>query len=470
MNRGKLSVILILFFLAAMGALWAFRFFGPRPKPNILLITLDTVRWDRISCYGQAKNTTPTIDKLAAEGVRYQRAITPASWTLPAHASMFTGVLPSRHGAHYVTNDANAGAGLFQANKMDAELPTLAEELKKAGYGTGAVISGPLLHSRFGTNKGFDYYDDKNLFSAKKSEFHRRAHETTDLAVQWLRRHLVEFSEKPFFLFLNYYDAHSPYTPPEPWGDPTIPLELCSSNSGRYDDVLKANRDLTGEEHRLLLLQYDGEIGFVDSQIKRLFSEMKRLGVYDSTLIVVTSDHGESFGEHRLLGHGRALYEELIRVPLIIKYPLKDKKIGVVKERVSLLSLMPTLLEYIGHPVPKTVASGTLHDKEQVLIAEIFRDVGWIVAYGARFDRDLKAIYDGDYKLIWSSTGQHELYNIEADPDESRDLREDLPKMASRLQSQALSIAHESKRPSTTASPEIDDEMKESLKALGYMR
>ena len=190
---------------------------------------------------------------------------------------------------------------------------------------------------------------------------------------------MFDSGEKPFFLFLNYYDPHTPYRPPEPWGDPNIPPELCDIHSGHYDDVLKGVRELTEEEHRVLLSQYDGEIRFTDSQIEWLFFEMKQLGVYDSTLIVVTSDHGESFGEHRLLGHGRALYEDLVRVPLIIKYPQNDRKVGVAEDRVSILSLMPTLLEYIGRPVPGTISCGTLSHKKQVLVAEIFRDVGWIM-------------------------------------------------------------------------------------------
>jgi len=454
----------------AVAAYFFWGTYGSRPKPNVLLITLDTTRWDHVSAYGLGKGITPAIDKLAEEGIRYEHAISPSSWTLPTHASIFTGVLPAHHGAHYVTSDAEIDDPLFRVDRLGSELPTLAEELKKAGYRTGAIISGPLLHSRFGTDRGFDYYNDRNLRSRDGTQFYRNAGDTTSLGVEWLQNHIYTADGPPFFLFLNYFDPHNPYMPPEPWGDPGVPEELLSFHAGHYDDVFKGSRELTDEEQRLLVKHYDGEIKYMDKQIERLFFEMKRFGLYDSTVIVVTSDHGESFGEHRLLGHGRALYEDLIRVPLIVKYPLKDERKGLVERRVSTLGIMPTILKYVGHRIPETVAGGTLDEDNQVLIAEITRDVGWIVAFGGRFDRDMKAIYDGDYKLIWNSSGEHELYNIADDPGEQRNLYGKMPDLEQRLQAQLVPLIGRSRRTSSSESPEIDPELRKSLKALGYIR
>jgi arylsulfatase A-like enzyme len=455
--------------LLAVAAFLLWRHSGSRPGPNILLITLDTTRWDYVSAYGQRENIPPAIDTLAKEGVLYKNAISPSSWTLPSHASIFTGLLPTFHGAHYVKTDAEVDDALFKANKLSPDLPTLAEELKKAGYRTGAIIGGPLLHSRFGVDRGFDYYYDKNLRSYKEAEFYRNAADTTSLATDWLKNHLHVTEGEPFFLFLNYFDAHTPYIPPEPWGMPDAPEELISIHGGRYDDVFKGERELTEEESKVLLSQYAGEIGFMDKQIERLFFEMKRLAVYDSTVIVATSDHGESFGEHRLLGHGRALYEELIRVPLIIKYPLEDVKTGVVERRVSIVSLMPTLLEYIGLRIPDTVASGTLDEEEQILVAESTRDIAWIVAFGERFDKDSKVLYDGNYKWIWNSTGKHELYDISNDPTEEKNLFGTLPDLEERLRSRIEPLIAASQRASTYNPAEIDNEMRENLRKLGYL-
>ena len=440
-----------------------------RPRPNILLITLDTTRWDYVSAYGQREKVTPAVDKLAEEGVVYRNAISTSSWTLPSHASMFTGLLPTFHGAHYVKTDAEIDGEIFKANRLAPDLPTLAEELKKAGYRTGAVIGGPLLHSRFGVDRGFDYYNDQDLRSHKGVEFYRSASDTTRLATDWLKSHVHMSEGEPFFLFLNYFDAHNPYIPPEPWGDPDVPEELVAIHDGHYEGVFKGDRELTEEESRVLTSQYSGEISFMDKQIERLFFELKFLGVYETTMIVVTSDHGESFGEHRLLGHGRALYEELIRVPLIIKYPLDDSKTGIIERRVSTVSLMPTLLEYIGHEVPDTVASGTLDEEDQILVAESTRDIAWIVAFGKRFDKDSKALYDGNYKLIWNSTGEHELYDIVADPSEEKNLFGTIPDVEKRFQAQLEPLIEESQRASSFDPPEIDNEQRENLRKLGYL-
>lgn len=451
-------------------AYWIYRSRGPRPRPNILLITLDTTRWDYVSAYGRGDEITPTVDKLAEQGVIYINAISTSSWTLPAHASIFTGLLPTHHGAHYVRADAESGGGLFQANRLAADVPTLAEELKKAGYRTGAVIGGPLLHSRFGMDRGFDYYYDWDLRSYEGSGFYRTASETTSSAVNWLKLHAQTAEAEPFFLFLNYYDAHNPYMPPEPWGDPDAPKELLAIHNGHYDEVFKGNRGLTDRERSVLVSQYSGEIRFMDKQIERLFFEMNLLGLYDSTLIVVTSDHGESFGEHRLLGHGRALYEELIRVPLILKYPQEDGRKAVIERRVSTVSIMPTLLEYIGHPIPDTVSSETLDKENQILVAESTRDVAWVLAFGKRFDRDSKVVYDGNYKLIWNSTGNHELYDVADDPAEESNLYGNMPELEKRLLSRLAPLIEESKRASAHDMPEIDADMREALKSLGYVQ
>ena len=438
-------------------------------RANVLLIVLDTTRRDHLSCYGYAEKTTPAIDALAAEGLRYDRAITPSSWTLPAHASIFTGMLPTHHRAHFSFDESidpeTIEGPMFLP--LHPELPTLAEELKKTGYETAGIIAAPLLAAKFGFSRGFDFYEDRLPLD---KGFERDAEEVTTLALGWLNEYRARATDKPFFVFLNYFDPHSPYQPPEPWGNPDATQEQYDLYSGLYNDVNRGARDLTDDEREMLLSQYDREIRYMDNEIGRLLDDMKRLGLYDSTMIVVTSDHGESFGEHRLLEHGRALYEELIRVPLIVKYPAKDKRAGVVGRRVSILGIGPTILKYVGSPVPKTAHPASLDEKEHVLIAEIYRDISWMVAFGDRFDRDQKAIYDGNHKWIWDSNGAHELYDISRDPAEENNLWGRMPDAERRLKAKLKPLIQESEQLSTLSTPELDKELKNRLRALGYIK
>jgi len=441
----------------------------PSQNPGILLITLDTTRWDHLSCYGYPRESTPTIDRLAEEGMRYERAVSPSSWTLPAHASLFTGMLPTHHSAHF-GSDENAkvdeivGFSFYTLHPM---VPTLAEELGKAGYATCGIIAGPTISSRFGMGRGFDHYDDR---LPKTDIPERRADEISSLAIHWLKEHHISQSAKPFFLFLNYFDPHNPYQAPEPWGDQDVTDDVYNIRNSRYDEVFRGNRDLTDDEREILLKQYEDEIRFMDSEIGSLFDEMRRLGMYDSTLIVVVSDHGESFGEHRLLEHGRALYEELIRVPLIVKYPSHDKRQGVVRRRVSTAGIMPTILNYIGHPVPGTVTVGALDETNHMLAAEVFRDIVWTGRYGKRFDMDQKAVYEGDYKWIWRSNGEPELYKVSDDPGEKNNLYGTLPELENRFQLRLRSLIEESTQLSSLTIPELDQELQRRLKALGYVQ
>ncbi len=467
-RRGLALFVFLICVAAVAGATWFF--LRPHRRPNVLLITMDTTRWDRVSCYGKASNLTPAVDKLAAEGVRYEYALSPSSWTLPAHASIFTGTLPSTHRADFANTEGEVWAGPLQINKLRSDLPTLAEELKKAGYRTSAVVSGPLLHSRFGVDRGFDYYSDYDPKTFRVKPFNRPADQTTTSALQWLETYYFAPADTPFFLFVNYYDAHSPYHAPPPFGSQTADEERYDVRSGYYEDIYRGTRELSKADREFLTKEYEGEIRFVDSQIGRLFQGMKELGLYEETLIVVTADHGESFGEHNLLEHGRALYEELVRVPLIIKFPSWDHRHGLIKGMVSTISIMPTILHYLDCPIPDTVQYGTLEEKKSLLAAEISRDASWINMYGSRYDVDRQAVYDGDYKLIWNSNGVMELYNIRNDPAEDVNLYGKMPEVEQILQAKLQRLEKFAAPTAVAESPVLDEDLKKSLKALGYIR
>ncbi len=226
-------------------------------SPNVVVITIDTLRADHLGCYGYKQIHTPNIDALAADGARFERAYTAVPVTLPSHTVMFTGTYPMLSGMHD-----------FAANKLGPGQPTLASVLKEHGYATGAVIGSAVLDSRFGLNRGFDFYYDhfdfNRLQESNLEEMERPGNLVADVALDWLGKNY----QKKFFLWMHLYDPHYPYHPPAPY-------------AAEYKDR-----------------PYDGEIAFADSQVGRLIHFLKAKGLYANTLIVLSGDHGESLGEH----------------------------------------------------------------------------------------------------------------------------------------------------------------------------
>jgi arylsulfatase A-like enzyme len=247
----------------------------PDARPNVLLITLDTVRADRLGCYGYARARTPNLDALAKRGVRFERAYATVPYTLPAHASILTGLYPPAHGLHVN----------FQGS-VPAEAQSVAAGFQAAGYRTGALVASGVLDRRFGLARGFDSYDDLHDRPLNQSsQVERPGSEVSAAAVKWLE----QASSKPFFAWVHFYDAHDPYEPPEGFRDFAEP--------------------------------YDGEIAFVDVQVGRLVAALERLGKLANTWIVVVADHGEAFGEHGEFGHGLLVYDSTMHVPLIVAGP-----------------------------------------------------------------------------------------------------------------------------------------------------
>ena len=273
----------------------------------MLLITLDTTRADRLGCYGYAPALTPALDALAAEGVLFERAYTPAPLTLPSHASMMTGLYPPEHGL--VTN----GRGRLEKN-----IPTLAETLRDAGYDTGAFVGSFVLHAKFGLQRGFTAYDD-DMTNTDPTEYglHRQrdGRRVVDSALAWLKqpRH------GPFFCWVHLYDAHDPY---------------------------RAHADEFGD--RFIDRPYDGEIAYVDQQIQRLVKHLQANQLWERTLIVVVGDHGESLGEHDEEEHSLTLYNSVLQVPCLWTGRGATAAGRRVPQPVSLVDLRPTLLQTVG--------------------------------------------------------------------------------------------------------------------------
>ena len=281
----------------------------------------------------------------------------------------------------------------------------------------------------------------------------------------------------PFFLFINYYDPHWPYSPPPPYDrvyegkNHQLIIENYGSDFDLFTEIINKNHNLTDKEKLHLFSQYDGEINYLDYHLGKLIERLKSLEIYDESMIIITADHGESFGEHNLMDHGRALYEELLRIPLIIKYPF-SLKTGAFESPVSLLDIMPTVLSTVGIPLTQNIQGEviTKASAHRKLYAENYRDKLWIEKLGSRFDRDLLTVYSVDFKYIWASNGKHELYNLKKDPKESNNLIHEMPEIAADMDRKVknrLTLFKSSR--SINESPDVDNTIMEKLRALGYL-
>lgn len=312
--------ILISLFLLSVTAGYGGQSEAGGGMPNVLLITVDTLRADHLSSYGYHLKTSPRIDQLAAEGVRFDETYTVIPLTGPSHLSLFTSRYPQEHGARI------NGTALPKHSKW-LSLPQI---LRRFGYSNAAFISSWTLNSRLTRlNRWFDVYDEKLTRTYQVFNSSRYAEDVTPVALKWLDKK----RSSPFFLWVHYFDPHSPYhlreefASPEPSGHPSPAMEW---------------RD---PEIRNRIKKYDSEIGYADHYVGRLLDKLDKLGLRDSTMVVLTSDHGESLGEHGYVGHGRELYDGIVHIPLIIRYPGKIPAGKVIQERVSLLDITPTILD-----------------------------------------------------------------------------------------------------------------------------
>jgi hypothetical protein len=426
------------------------------PAPNVLLVTLDTTRVDRLGCYGHERPTSPGLDRLAAESVLYTRAYATTSWTLPAHASIFTGKLPTSHGAQYdpagelALTDAITGELGWQrlrARGVAADEQTMAMLLADAGYATAGVVAGPWLKDVFGLDRGFEHYDDAGIAHLNG----RPARDVSDAALAWLERRP---DGEPWFLFLNYFDAHGPYEPPPGFKDRFLPQGVASA-------------DLPPLE--LLSLRYDEEIAAMDEQLERVLDALRASGEWENTLIIVTADHGELLGEDGLLGHGNSLSQAEIHIPLLVKLP------GPAAPRrddtlVQQTDLLPLVLQQAGVDTPAHVQGRLPEDRSQPVVAEVYplpamddptRD--W------RQRGHWRVLLQGELKYCWGSLGRHRLMDLAQDPFERENLRDAQPDRATQMEQALLGYLQSLPEPGAASPPrELDEQTRRALESLGY--
>lgn len=459
-------------------------------NPNILLIVMDATRARNLSCYGYERTTTPNLDQLAENSVLYEQAITSAGWSLPAHASLFTGLYASRHGAD------------DQHKYLEPEHLTLAEILSAHGYHALAFCENPYVGPATGLDRGFQWFNRSFNTSVKpvfkKAEIFKRKFRNAIAQVQGghdsgaanINRHVLESlrrlksEPKPFFMFLHYEDTHAPYRLPKSFAR-FLPkgVDLQSAMQVNQDPWkhLIDPKKMQESDFEILRALYDNELYYVDYRIGQILNELKAMQIFDNTMVVVTADHGENLGDHGMMAHKYCLYDTLMHVPLIIHYSAGATKPGHVQHQVQTLDLVPTILNMLGETDSDLFRSLQGYDllsshRREFTIAEQSRpDLSKFYTRFpgvdvSRFDRALTMIRDDHYKYIWASDGKHELYDRVADPNEQYNLIQILVSMAANLQDRLdqWKSGFKPAEPSTPA-PEFDQEVVERLQALGYL-
>lgn len=404
----------------------------PPANPNLLIVTLDTTRADALGAYGNPKAATPSLDRLAREGVLFEAASSVAPLTLPAHASLFTGRLPPRHGARENS-----------ARLADSET-TLAEVLREDGFHTAAFVGAVVLSERSGVSQGFDTYVD--LTAVPDREFRARGRRApgeavANAAVAWMGERAGRHAPR-FFAWVHLYDAHAPYQPPEPF-------------RSRFPDNL-----------------YAGAVAYADAQVGRLLAELERQQLLDRTIVVVMGDHGEGLGEHGELTHGLFLYESVLQVPLIVRAPCTSSgsRVGTV---VRTTDVMPTVLELLD-------VSTTRHGLDGTSLVSLLRGTALREDLEALADNvyprsrfgwsELRSLRAGRFKLI--ATVRPELYDLSLDPGEQRNLFHERPRLARALFTRLREIDGDLTSADPGGRPSSDpthDEVAAGLAALGYV-
>jgi len=427
------------------------------------VISLDTLRPDHLGAYGYERKTAPNLSGLAGEGIVYTQAYSSSSWTLPAHASLFTGRLPHQH-------------GLTTAEfTIREDVPTITEELAAAGYRCAAFVSGYTLHSAFGFSRGFHLYDDfscplqtrDGLFSTGDGDGDALERVTspiiTRLAKNWLRNE----KRRPFFLFLHYFDIHHHYLPPVKYRDIFDP-DYHGPVDGRFTNENYPSSLSERDKERLIAL-YDGEIRWVDHHVGQVLGETDSLGLRDSTVIITFSDHGEGFGEHGLFTHANSLYEELVRVELTLSWPGKIPQGQECDKVVTLLQVRETLRAVARLPKADETVPSLLD-----VIADAERETDPTKALAiCSLDTppQTDCIRMGDWKLIVTrGTDQCQLYHLPSDPREEHNMAIEKQEIVSRLLKQLKQELHTDHEGSQIGKPKsvLPTDIIESIRALGY--
>lgn len=439
-------------------------------QPNIILISIDTLRADHLGCYGYQRETSPHIDALSSEGVTFMNTYASSPWTLPSHMSLLT----SLHGVNHQVQ--------YENDSMDPSIPTLADVLRVNRFYCAALTGGGFVSAKYGFSKGFNSYSDEGGVLRQDSAEH-----LYHAAARWLERE----KDKVFFLFLHTFQPHSPYACPYPYKSMFLEedsrwthLDLMSYLGG-MPGIFKV---LPEKERQNIIGLYDGEIRYTDEMlIGPLIATLKDLGLYDRTMIIFTSDHGEEFFDHRGWGHGHSLYDESLKVPLIVKFPDSRFKGRKIHDIVSLVDVFPTVLEESGIERSGLDIDGrslfpliTGKEKgDRIFLADVASNV-----LASRIPRRVSMNRGREKLIINNKFGPDdlrfflypppvlsavELYDLAEDPGERNNIADERSLTASQI-IQAIDGITSSASKKNTKKLAIDQELRKQLKALGYIR
>lgn len=465
-------------------------------RPNVILISLDTLRADHLSCYGYGKPTTPNIDRLAREGTVFRRHYSTGVWTPPGHASMLTGLYVSEH-------------GVWDTRKLAQDIPTVAEVLKKNGYQTAGFINNSQVGALVGLHKGHDVFEEvwkgvesRLIVERVARSIGRRirgrlgyedkgAARTNKLFEKWIKG--ID-RERPFYAFLHFIEPHNPLNPPQPFRDkrlkdvPSRGLDMAKIRKVAHNPLICfiEDLDLRREEVEFLLALYDAEIGYTDSKVGEIISILKDKGLYDDTMIIITADHGEHFGEHGLWSHVASLHDEVLHIPLIIKYPKAHKYVSEVNAYTQLVDIFPTVMEISGVSTKETYGSSgvsLVHDGSNggkyheyiyaewegripYFILERTKDAKKAMIEG--FNVKMSMVQDSRYKYVWKSNEVEELYAISNDnPKDQKMIVDEEARV--RLRGELFKKMKPAESNDSVTQYAIDKEIERNLKSLGYM-
>jgi arylsulfatase len=407
-------------------------------KQNVLLIVVDTLRADHLSCYGYGRETSPNIDRLAAEGWRFEHAISAAPWTTPSIGALLTSRYPSMLGIADVTS------------AMPPDVPLLAEVLQAEGYATGTIVSHSFCSADWGFGRGFERFDADNVLG----HFGISSRGVSKRALGFLEERASSDDDRPFFLWLHYFDPHNQYIPHD---DHPFPNEV--GDPGRigprtpFGRLRRLAESMTPGELAEVVRYYDSEIAFTDRQIGRVLRRLDELGLAEETLVVLTSDHGEELNERGHFGHAYSLFDELVRVPLILRIPGEAPR--VVPQPVSLLDVSPTLLELVGARAPEGMLGSSLMRglEGRTVFAETSRQAS------------LRAAVKGPWKLVRDLETGEELLYYATDRTPVTEAPPELEELRAELDAWILALGSSARE---SAEVEISAELAEQLGELGY--
>jgi arylsulfatase A-like enzyme len=447
---------------------------GPAARDaRVVLVVVDALRADHLGAYGyRLHDTSPNIDRRAERGLLFERSWAASSWTLPSFGSILTGLLPSAHAAGVeVSDDTEAAFETAAARNfvtLPESVPTVAGILSAAGFATGAFVANPFLDPRFGLGRGFGYYDHDDASNVEA----RPAAEVVDRALAWID----ERGERPFFLMVHLMDAHLNYDAPAPFGgrftgevdtDLQLPVKGLWPTRNRVDEM-------SDSERAFITAAYDEEIAYIDAEVDRLLAGLEQRGVLDSGLVVLTADHGEELFDHGGFEHGHSMYDEVLRVPLI----LWGRGVSPGREAmpVSLIDVAPTVLDAAGVSYPGT--SDDAGGKGGLPGISLLDDArpDWparraIIAERLLYGPETKAIVEWpDKAIVEIDSGRAQLFDLQIDPGEQDDLAAGDPELLARLLTEMSDRLAEAEAAGAAPGTDLDEDLLRRLRALGYIR